>query len=483
MTNKALTHQKHKQRLMVTGIHEDTAEHILHNLAVPVGPKEVTYSDLLDLINSGTLTTGQQYLITDYTTVHYLIDGNGTQDTATVFTGPVEPLIATAVSATKLDSRVVSTLYPQDVIHYDPLWTNWSQDQGFADLADSASPVIITGFKGVITYRWDTVQNNSTTYDFRHVKFRRWRIATPATYSAAATYNFDDKVLYNGFVYSSMQGGNLNHTPDPGSSFWKIQYAFDEGYEYWGVRASEGLAGDYQDFTTFATINGATYEKCFTNNHIGGLKDDASFYNDNASILSNNVFVSDEDDWRVVNNNRIDSGVNNTCYGDFYENTIGQGFNDNRTTSGFSKNLIGGFFRKNVVGRNFTQNTIGGQFTLNNLGSGFSSNTVGGGCAQNRIGHSWNYNHFGSGISGVALMTGGTGNTIGSNNQNFYVKSGFTANAIQPGTLPVGSPITDWTAATHLYATYSCTVFKANDASVKLQYYAGSTPTVVAATA
>ena len=117
--------------------------------------EDITYAALVVKVGASTLEPGKKYNITDFATRHIIPNSGGTPNT-----GSTEALIVTAIAANKLDMLAESTTYPQDIIHYE--------------LVDSSTA---GGDKGRIFYREDTKQNISTGYDWRNVKFRRFRNA------------------------------------------------------------------------------------------------------------------------------------------------------------------------------------------------------------------------------------------------------------------------------------------------------------------
>jgi hypothetical protein len=164
------------------------------------GATSISYADLMTLIGSSGLTPGAQYLITDYATVHYIVDGNYIPDLTTIITGVTEPLIVTADSVNTIDKEAKSTLYPQDIIYYDPSPTKWLYDLSFSD---TSGPTIIPGFKGVIYFRHDTILDNYMGYDFRNVKFRRWD-TNVGMWSDATPYTRGSFTEYTGIIYRAL---------------------------------------------------------------------------------------------------------------------------------------------------------------------------------------------------------------------------------------------------------------------------------------
>ena len=146
----------------------------------------VSYSTFYSAYNGGTLVPGALYLINDFATVHYILECS----TPTINTGSTEPIYVLATSATTIDQRVISSLYPQDLIFWDPVPSNFYGDEAFTT---STSPsTIVTGFKGVITYRKDTDRNIEGFFDWRAFKFRRWKLNTASyssTWSSGTSYS------------------------------------------------------------------------------------------------------------------------------------------------------------------------------------------------------------------------------------------------------------------------------------------------------
>jgi hypothetical protein len=117
--------------------------------------ENITYTTLLNLFNTSALEVGKQYILTDFATKHFIPNSGGT-----VNTGSTESLVLLALAVNKLDHVAKSLTYPKDIIHYE--------------LVDSSTA---GGDKGRIYYREDPVINISTYYDWRNVKFRRFRNA------------------------------------------------------------------------------------------------------------------------------------------------------------------------------------------------------------------------------------------------------------------------------------------------------------------
>jgi len=153
---------------------------------------EVTYAELAALISGSDLIQGRQYLITDYQTVHTI------PTTAVTNTGPTEPLIVTAIDVDELAPIAYSTLYPDDIIYYNPT-NNLTAVPGCT--------------KGYIYRRIDTINNNDITTDWRHVKYRRYALNVTAVYGAGTTYA-SGAIVTDGItnvIYISLGNGNLGN--------------------------------------------------------------------------------------------------------------------------------------------------------------------------------------------------------------------------------------------------------------------------------
>lgn len=279
----------------------------------------VTYDELVELIDGGELVAGSWYLLTDFRTVHYFTDGQTTLED--INTGELEPLLLLATSASTVDSRVFSPSFPTDVIHYDWDAANWLNDVSFS--ADQAT--IVPGWKGIITYRWDTRQDNSTGYDFRNVKFRRWAI------------------------------------DEAGSEF-------DDLYYSWNSTDCNGLGVDALDYEDFYTWQDYDPSRCF-GNHIGINH----IYGD--PRLNNIVFHNDDQGFCACNS------FNVWCYW----MTFGEGCAGNTFGVACNSNTFGEGCVANTFGTNCTYNTFSTGCNGNTFGTNCGGNTFGVGAVFNEL--------------------------------------------------------------------------------------------------
>ena len=239
------------------------------------GIVDITYADLLTAISGATLSEGGWYRLTNFQTVHYYTDGTTTIDTA-INTGAVEPLILLATSDTTVDSRVYSQAYPNDVLHYDWDSANWVTDISFSN-ADT----MVTGFKGVITYREDKLLNLSTGYDFRAVKFRRWAATAPA-WDSGTPYEAGTFVSYLTKIYKSLVADTVN---DPTGDRW-VEICDSAAYIGWNSTLLEnGIPMDAADFTNVYTFGSGCHDI-----EVGELYDNGTVANVTYTRLNNIVF-------------------------------------------------------------------------------------------------------------------------------------------------------------------------------------------------
>jgi len=397
--------------------------------------RSMTYTEFVTLIQAGQLYKGEKITITDYRTVHYMFDGITRLDD--INEGPIEPLTLTALSTNEVSPIATSTLYPQDIIHYDWKSDHWIWDPAFSNIvmpednpASLEGVELINGYKGVIYRREDTKNNNILGYDFRHIKFRRWKYDYPI-YDENTTYQKGDRVEVPqyGVVISLVDDNTNNPVQDweEGWGTWSkiIDYEYTE---YWCNNSYISYdPDDYEDYYTFQGFDEYnTYEINVKNNVFENIHDSYKSYNEMSmgSSLSNNVFYlwgnfSDRQNFRVMGNKLGIYGELNT-FGDFFSfNTIGNIFYNNIGES-FSFNTIGNIFYNNITGIYFESNTIKNYFEENTIstlysniiGTSFSNNTIGS-SGNNNIGNNFHDNIIGNQFDDNTIVNDFVSNSIG----------------------------------------------------------------------
>jgi len=170
---------------------------------------EVTYSELVSLIDNSLLEEGLQYLITDFATTYWLVDCNSNyildDGDKIIKTGINEPLLVTAISNNKLAPEAHSALYPRDIIHYNYNNSDRTEPQFF----DGDS--YVSGLKGVITYRKNTTYNIASPNDWRNIIYRLWSISQ-AEWSVEQEYHENDFVQVGAYIYKA-KGTNTGVEP------------------------------------------------------------------------------------------------------------------------------------------------------------------------------------------------------------------------------------------------------------------------------
>lgn len=233
----------------------------------------ITYVQLDVAISGSTLIPGQKYLLSDYQTVHtiYL-----TSDTNT---GPVEPLILTALTVNSISEIAYSQSYPSDVIIYNR--TNTAEMPGAT--------------KGFIRRRIDLKKNIDVCFDFRAVKFRAWQV-TQAAYSNLTEYRLNEVVVDStnsqGFgsdvLFISMAEGNIGNSLGDGTKWLQLSGAFKNN-GYWGLveNSTFSLNGAGTRPATMTTSN--LYQDFY---FIGDLPSSRNVFIDRSNDFVTSVFTN-----------------------------------------------------------------------------------------------------------------------------------------------------------------------------------------------
>lgn len=312
-------------------------------IVAPVNP--VTYVGLQTLISKNELIPGATYVIIDYRTIYdqpdYISPGvpKPAGDINTL-TGPIEPLLVTAITPTQIGLEAISMVFPQDLIWYDINFT--------------VTEVKGTPAKGRIIKRTDFEHMNTTGYDHRHVMFKR--------YEGVSSTGIFNTVWDTGFSSS--------YLPTFGDDCDNMDIAYIRGTE---------VGFDDPIFLVSNNIFGDNCEEfsCgqdFYNNTFGSGCYGVKFnHNTHDNIIGNNFY-------------------NNIIANEFANNIINDDFNTNNIGSAFAGNVIGQYFINNNIGNNFGYsrgNKIGDGFMNNTIGNDFYNNEIGNNFMENVIHHSF----------------------------------------------------------------------------------------------
>ena len=384
---------------------------------------EVTHAVLLGLIASNSLGTASNYLITDYQTVYlapdYYVDGGTRASSAS--TGPVEPILVTALSCNSLEVDAYQPAWPLDTIKYDVT----QQSIGSDDVSF-----------GTIIERVDEY-GNRTDYDHRNVLYKRYQSYNRATISSHADkrlagvitdYDCTTGDVYgNGTLFlSQIIAGDiiLIETSNYEQVGVKVTNVYSDVYmtvqvdssysgtifsvqsfEYYKVEIISGLGPElYCDWKEVYVgqsdnsefINRYTFNFVLEMKFFGEVMSKNNFINNHEGllygsgfVLSNIVFGNSSISNTIGNysfNNTFPIGSSLNTIGDlFNSNTIygdvnsGSQFNDNRIDNNFERNTIFGVFKSNQIGNGFTDNYINSkkQGYPQDTNRGFSFNTIG----------------------------------------------------------------------------------------------------------
>lgn len=177
------------------------------------GFQAITYSQLKSKVDNGQLEPGVKYGITDYSCIYILPQYENEEQIeieqpATDF----KYIICTALNNNTLSDdveiireegklKIISAKYS-----IDPQFCKWTRDM------TTKQP------KGVIYYLEDE-NHNATTYDFKHIKFRRWAITNIGPNTTVDTGSNDNTSPYRCYVTSTFRtlsdNRNLCGSSDP----------------------------------------------------------------------------------------------------------------------------------------------------------------------------------------------------------------------------------------------------------------------------
>ena len=194
------------------------------------------------------------------------------------------------------------------------------------------------------------------------------------------------------------------------------------------------------------------------------------FYRNNIGInCENNIFHKP-----FYSNIITHDCYNNVVYPYFYGNKIGEQFQNNTLGDGsvdfsFYDNIIGNRFKGSLILGNFYGNNIGLDFYSNTINDSFYYNTLDNMFTFNNIDVDCYNNKFGSVIVGNHI-----GQLFNNNNiiGNFY--SNTILNNFQFNNIEYTVNDTDFTSATFVYNSYTCTIIQGSNSTNYLYYFDGT---------
>lgn len=163
------------------------------------GFQAITYSQLKSKVDNGQLEPGVKYGITDYSCI-YILPQYETEDQVEVEQPATDfkYIICTALNNNTLSDdveiirekgkyKIISAKY-----NIDPQFCKWTRDM------TTKQP------KGVIYYLEDE-NHNAATYDFKHIKFRRWAVTNIGPNTTVDTGSNDNTSPYRCYVTSTFR--------------------------------------------------------------------------------------------------------------------------------------------------------------------------------------------------------------------------------------------------------------------------------------
>jgi len=372
---------------------------------------EVTYDELKTLYDNNALVPNAIYKFT-FTTVHYMFPDRE------IHVGNEETLLVLAISNSVLHYQAFSVECPTDIIHYS------INSLDLADASFHSTNIIVPGFKGQIYYRKDIVNNNSTHYDFRNVKFRRWKL-TPAEWDNETTYDLDSAVLYNDKIWVSTWPTNKGIEPiedyssiyPDGSIPWVV-LSTDFYQSYLPTESMIGryiIPADNTDYVDYYTFDPSSYSTSYKNNNIGEGNIEA------VSLVTQGTLS-----YPTVLNNIVFKGP-----------AMDNVFDYACMIMLFGPNIISNTFGSYNIGGIFGSYNIGGSFgkfnVLSIIGDNNVSISIGNSCYKNIISRNNFSIKLAYACTNCFINYGNSFNNIGEGNTNIIFNQNCHYNNIEKG--------------------------------------------------
>ena len=347
----------------------------------------ITYSELLALRNSGTLTPGTWYRITDYTCT---TTQNDTQSAGHVF-----DIIVRADDASHLNENAYAAHHEGDTYFQDCKLEAWElkycldNDNTRFAWADEDG-------KGVIFYMKDE-WNNQCPYDFKNIMFKRYLVTDYDSELGEILDNSD----WAPSKYIAFDGMNNAHVQEYDESDFIFLYTFTTN------------SYDDTDAILDASLNtkngnndsdGYYVQFCYDNNielSMAGQEIDGQY---KTIARLNNIVFSDR-------NELFEEGNEPTkIYGNVFGcNCHDMMFESHNYCNSFKANCYNNLFFKsyyNIFGNLCYSNTFGNNCFENTFGNECYENTFGNYCKDNTFGNYFQYNTFGNDCQKITSFDG-----------------------------------------------------------------------------
>lgn len=448
---------------------------------------DVTYSQLLNLINTSGLTPMYHYKITDFRTTHWMFNGEGVECNGGVpLVGPIEPLIVFATTVKDIDNIAYSTIYHNDEIEY-----NWDVNDFILDDCFNTVP----DFRGVITYRREVNHNNSAGWDIRAVKFRRWESVAPE-WDSGTTYNEKDIVIHDNIIFFSLST-NTNKEPSliTSANDWS-QLLNMRNNIYWNSNSNGIIFSDvfipsgplYYDFYTMEMDALESFNNVITQTPLTNFVSGSTRLS-NIILLGVSNNTNFKEDCQIITvgtaSSKLDfrAGISRMIVGKNCKNILIRS-NCNRLM--FSDSVFNVDFNAScnniLLGRNSNDITL--KIGCRNIYMAFAckSIVIGPNSYLVTIGSNCSKISIASDSNNINIIRGSSSILIGDNCFNIYID--FSTNLVYNNgahdiILPLNSNNNrfesytegDFTLSTHVIQGYNCVIFKNAGDIVRLRYY------------
>ncbi|WP_028978949.1 hypothetical protein [Sporocytophaga myxococcoides] len=412
----------------------------LDQLPQYAGKIDTTVADLRTMVANSQLKPGTVYAF-DFQT-KYIVPNTGVEGVSygEIRTEAPERLIVIAISENKLSPSAYSVYFPEDIIHIDILSAQASKcEDGTTDR------------DGKITYRKDTKRNLETWYDFRNVRFRRWRSITAAVnpdlvWSSSKNYNLNDIVLDSNQFYLCRRAHNAAQVISINNEIYWTRLMFNSFLDF----ASERLLFVFGKLINavgdtlvnyFETFNGSC-ENISIGRDVNGKYNNIVFKEGSKNITIGEG-SSDMTFAGSCYNFEIGHGCKNIRIDTSYSNVIGDNCSD-ISLNGSNNNIVGpwnsALYLESSLGNSFgtscSYNVLRGSYN-NNFGNScagnfmFSStaNTLLNECKWNSF-HGSGYNFLHNSCFNNVIGSGANNNTLGNgcaNNEFLDAGSGYSS--------------------------------------------------------
>jgi hypothetical protein len=296
--------------------------------------------------------------------------------------------------------------------------------------------------------------------------------------------NFSFNTILSYFTFNTIRGNFLKNKI--GENFYgnNISNSFSKNYigdDFTNNRISSGFTKNSIGYGFDNNSIGIDLTENFIDNEFNNNEVGHNFQKNKIGQLFRNNIITGNFLGNVIGTyfylNTIDLFfVDNNVENIFQNNIIGSGFTSNKITTNFNRNEISDRFVSNVINDNFTDNLVDSNFQYNSILTNFTGNTIyidfknnsiGNSFRNNDISFSFNDNKILNDFYGNIVSNDFTYNEIGYDFNTNIIGSGFTQNIV----LAKDLCNVDFTSASHVYNSYTCTLFKRQGNDKRLSYY------------